>query len=210
MASAKNMAVLTLNIITLYFAAKTKGITLCTGSTSSKSTILIRVMQNILKDLRMKTTRCSTARNYYGIWRKFNQFLIKLDDRPFTWERRVALYGAYLVSKGTQSSTIKSYFSAIKRILFDGINYQFSDNNMLLASIAKACHFKNDKVQTRLPITKNLLEQILFEVEQMFHTQVYLSILFKAVFTISFMGYLESVKSPNSIIPPKLRTSTLV
>ena len=83
------------------------------------SSISSKQMCNILEKLKCQTTRKSTSDNYYSIWRKFNQFLIKLDRKPQTWERRVALYGAYLVDIGTQSSTIKSYFSAIKKILWD-------------------------------------------------------------------------------------------
>ena len=64
-------------------------------------------------------------------------------------------------------------------------------NAMLLALITKACKLKNDRVQTRLPIFRNLLELILFEIEQIFCTQVYLSILFKTVFVISFYGLLR-------------------
>ena len=65
---------------------------------STSSSISVRHMQEILDNLR--TTRESTARNYYGIWKNFNKFVVCLDAKPKTWERRVALYGAYLVDKG--------------------------------------------------------------------------------------------------------------
>ena len=110
-------------------------------------------MENILESLKMHTTRESTAKNYFNIWTNFNKFIVKLDKKPTTWERRVALYGAYLVQSGAQSATVKSYFSAIKKILYSTISYKLSEDTMLLNSIAKACKLVNDRVTTRLPIS---------------------------------------------------------
>ena len=110
-------------------------------------------MELILDRLRSKTTRNTTVKNYYQIWCQFNKFVIRLDQKPTTWEDRLALYGAYLVDKGTQSSTLKSYFSAIKKILEMNeyefkmktllLNTERSQNTVLLAStqaVYKALH----------------------------------------------------------------------
>ena len=148
----------------------------------------------------MKTTRDSTAKNYYGIWKKFNCFVVKLDRKPKSWERKVALYGAYLVDNGIQSSTIKSYFSAIKKILWEGLSYEFNDSHMLLASIAKACRIKNDKVYTRLPILVGMLDLILNQIGKMFENQVYLKTLYRTIFSFAFYGLLrigEIAESPH-------------
>ena len=95
---------------------------------------------------------------------------------------------------GLQSSTIKSYISAIKRILLDD-GYQWEYNKMLLTAITKACKLKNDRVQVRLPIGFGLLELILFEVRRYFCTrnrnQPYLIILYQALFAMGYYGMLR-------------------
>ena len=58
--------------------------------------------------------RPSMSQNYLSVWRQFNKFVIKLDIKPQTWEEKVSLFLAQLVDSGAQSSTIKSYVSAIK------------------------------------------------------------------------------------------------
>ena len=70
-------------------------------------------------------TRKSTTDNYLGIWRSLNKFSLNLDDRlTGSWEEKTALFGAYLVECGIQSSTLKSYFSAIKHVLkLDGYEW---------------------------------------------------------------------------------------
>ena len=85
-------------------------------------------MEAILNSLKTKQHRASMSANYYAIWKKFNTFLITLDARPPDWEQRLALYCAYLVEiDKLQSSTIKSYISAIKAVLkSDGYNWNDS------------------------------------------------------------------------------------
>ena len=145
-------------------------------------------MKSILEKLRQRTKRCTTEANYFGIWRNFNSFVIKLDRKPKLWEDRICLYMAYLINKGLQSATIKSYYSAIKCVLRED-NYLVDDNKVLLTSLSKACRIKNDKVQTRLPIRKNLLEMLLFEVERRFGgNQPYLETLYKTLFLLAYYG----------------------
>ena len=82
----------------------------------------------MLERLRNKQTRDSTTKTYLSVWRQLNKFVISLDYKTdLSWEQRTVLFGAYLVDKGIQSSTLKSYFSAIKHILKqDG--YDWNDN----------------------------------------------------------------------------------
>ena len=77
------------------------------------------------------------------VWRKFNQFLLRLDYIPKNWESRMSLFGAYLFDQGVQSSTLKSYYSAIKSTLVDD-GYKWSDDIVVLHSLTKACKKKND------------------------------------------------------------------
>ena len=136
----------------------------------------------------------STTNNYLGIWRNLNKFLLSLDNKLLgSWEEKTALFGAYLVDNGIQSSTLKSYFSAIKHVLkLDG--YNWDDNRVLLSSLVRSCKLENDKVKTRLPIQKGLLEIILFEVERKYggkSPQPYLIILYKAIFSLAYYGMLR-------------------
>ena len=145
-------------------------------------------MEIILNNFRYNSKRSSTKANYFSIWRNFNSFLIKLDRKPKTWEERICLFAAYLIDQGLQSSTLKSYYSAIKAILRED-GYIVDDNKVLLTSLAKACRLINDKVHTRLPIRKQLLEMILFEIQRTYSfTQPYLEILYKTIFIIGYYG----------------------
>ena len=123
-----------------------------------------------------------------------NKFLIRLDyhDQSLSWEERTALFGAYLVESGVQSSTLKSYFSAIKHILkLDG--YEWNDKKALLSSLVKGCQIENDRLKIRLPIQKALLELLLFELERYFgdEGQFYLECMYKAMFCLAYYGMLR-------------------
>ena len=144
-------------------------------------------MEGVLERLKSRRNRESTRANYLAIWRSFNVFLIKLDRKPDTWEERLSLFGAYLVNKGLQSSTIKSYFSAIKCILFDD-GYECDGTKMLLNTLIKACKLANDRVKTRLPIQIRLMEILLFELQRIFDNQPYLELLYKTMVIVAYYG----------------------
>ena len=147
-------------------------------------------MENILNRLKANANRQGTVRNYHSIWRNFNDFVIRLDRKPKTWEDRTSLFLAFMTEKGAKSATVKSYKSAIKNVLVND-GYEWDDGKILLNAITKACRLKNDIVQTRLPISRNLLELILFEVQRKFINQPYLECLYKAMFLLSFYGLLR-------------------
>ena len=137
--------------------------------------------------LQLQQRRSSTARNYFTIWRAFNNFLVRLDRLPKFWEDRVALYCMYLTEAGAQSQTIKSYISAIKSILKDD-KYKWKEERVILSTLTRACKMINDTVRTILPIYCSLLETILFEVECHFKEQPYLSVLYKSLFALGYYG----------------------
>ena len=161
------------------------------GSVSSESSkISAKHMNNIIDRLMCQQTRESTSKTYLSIWHQFNMFLIRLDHRPRSWEDRTTLFVGYLVEKGYQSSTVKSYVSAIKKmLLIDG--YRWNDKAVLLSSLTRACRLKNDSVRTRLPIQCGLLEMILFEVQRSFGTQPYLQTMYKALFGLGYYGLMR-------------------
>ena len=136
------------------------------------------------------------------MWNKFNQFIIKLDRIPKSWEERTCLYCTYLICiKSRKSSTVKSYISAIKCVLRrDG--YIWEDNKLLLNTITKSCKLKNDKVKTRLPIQLGLLDLIMYSIRRKYHDQPFLESLYITAYLFAYYGLMrvgELADSPHSL-----------
>ena len=161
------------------------------GSGSTTSRVSTRRMQLLVESLLSQQTRKSTIQTYCRIWHKFNQFLLSLDVLPKTWEQCTTLYIAFLIDEGKQSSSVKTYVSAIKKlVMLDG--YKWRDEEVLLTSLTKACRIINGKVHTQLPVHYKLLELVLFELPRLFKTeQQYLVILYRALFAFSYYGMLR-------------------
>ena len=158
------------------------------STVTSSTTISTADMQAIVERLRGEGNRSSTRMNYYTIWKKFNQFVIKLDFKPDSWEERLVLFVGYLVQNKRKSSTIKSYISAIRSVLRDD-GENLCENKYLLTSLTKACRYVNDQVRTRLPIRKPLLMLILEAIDSIFTgEQPYLSQLYKTLFSTCYYG----------------------
>ena len=143
-----------------------------------------------MENLRSKCVRDSMAKNYFGIWRNFNKFLIRLDSKPPSWEEKVALYCTYMIENGSQSSTVKSYVSAIKRTLKND-GYEWCDNKLLFEALVKACKLRNDHVTYRFPIRVGLLELLLFETERLYSKQSYLVIMYQALLGLGYYGLMR-------------------
>ena len=161
-------------------------------SSFDSSTISVAKMELVLDSLKSQQVRPSTLKNYMAVWREFNKFLLRLDDcsRVNTWEKRLVIYGTYLVEQGAQSQTIKSYFSAIKFILkSDG--YTWNDDEAQLKVITKSCEIINDRIKIRLPIRVHLLEQILFEEQRKFTTQPFIQSMYKTLFCTAYYGMMR-------------------
>ena len=92
-----------------------------------------------------------------------------------------------LVQSCVQSSTLKSYVSAIKTTLVDD-GYLWDDNKLILNTLTHACKAINDRVTTRLPIHKGLVELILFEIKRMFTDQPVLETMYTAWFLLAYYG----------------------
>ena len=129
-------------------------------------------MERLVDKLRRSQHRWSTKRNYYFIWTKFNEFFIKLDRKPQSWEERLVLFVSYLIDKNRKSSTIKSYISAIKAILQED-DIVLNEDRYLLTSLTRACRLKNDRVRTHLPLQKGMLNLILEKTEEYFLKTVF-------------------------------------
>ena len=163
---------------------------ICDGDHTSKSTssaISTASIRHIVERLKMDRVRDTTKNNYYGIWRSFNEFFIKLDLKPETWEERMVLYAGYLADNQQKSATIKSYMSAIKSVLKDD-GVEICEDRFLLTSITRACGYKNDRITTRLPIQKGILNILLNNLFQIFQDQPYLLALYQALFITAYFG----------------------
>ena len=100
------------------------------------------------------------------------------------------LYGTHLVEMGTQSSTIKSYFSAIKHVLrCDG--YEWSDDKAALSVTTKCCRIINDRVRVRLPVLRRLLDIMIYELRKQLMLQPYLLALYQALFLLAYYGVMR-------------------
>ena len=144
-------------------------------------------MMQVIESLKNKRNRMSTNNNYYKIWKLFNQFLIRLDVMPCRWEDRAVLFCAHLIDNGRQSSTVRSYLSAIKCVLQND-NYQLVESHVILSTLTRACRLVNDRVHTRLPIKLGLLEMILFEINRRYSTQPYLQAMYSTLFALAYYG----------------------
>ena len=149
----------------------------------------MKAIQDIVNKLKMDKYQDSMKLTYYRVWKSFNQFFIKLDSKPRNWEDRITLFAAYLINEGRQSSTVKSYVSAIKAVLLDN-HIQVEEDVYLLNSLTKACKLHYDVVNVRMPISKNILNIILKAVEFHFSetSQMYLMKLYIALFATSCYG----------------------
>ena len=149
-------------------------------------------MQQIVNNLKTQGVKNSTMRCYYSAWKSFNHFFIRLDTKPETWEERLILFIGYLIQENKQSQTIRSYVSAIKKVLRDD-DIILNENKLLITSLTKACKVKNDQIRTRLPIRKGMLRIILRTTDNFFETanQPFLSILYKALFSTAYFGLLR-------------------
>ena len=174
--------------------------------TSSVSSISTKNLEIYVTKLKNNRNRESTKRNYYTVWRTFNEFFIKLDRKPKSWEDRLILFVGYLISRNRKSSTIKSYVSAIKSVLAqDGVF--LSEDRFLLTSLTKACKLVNDKVRTRLPIQKGMLNIIIKNCQEFYNkrSQPYLATLYSALLMTGYFGLLRVGELTSGEHPIKAR-----
>ena len=105
-----------------------------------------------------RTNVPSTNKTYHKIWTKFNKFVIRLDTKPKNWEHAVTLYSLFMVKQGAKSATLKTYVSAIKKVLVND-GYEWDGSKILLTSLTRMCRLNNDQAFIRLPIQVGLLDR---------------------------------------------------
>ena len=159
---------------------------------SSDTSISTASLNMIIDKLKNDQHRNTTKKSYYNIWKGFNQFFVRLDEKPNSWEDRLILFVGHLIQKSRKSTTIRSYVSAIRAVLAaDGIT--LNENKFLLSSLTRACKLTNDKVKIRLPIQKGMLSILVKEVDDYYSqkSQPFLATLYSAMFTAAFYGMLR-------------------
>ena len=190
MADIKDLA--KAHLIKLLIAEIKKNRTKRCDASSKSSTISTTISTSSIEDVidRLKYQRVceSTKKNYQSVWKTFNEFFIKLDRKPRKWEDRILLFVGYLIdTKKAKSQTIKSYLSAICATLKNE-DVELDENLFMLNSLTRACQLQNDTYRVRLPIQKPLLRWIIKTTKEMFESQPYLSILYRALFSAAYFG----------------------
>ena len=168
---------------------KSNGSTRSVTTASTSTTISTCEMERIVDKLNSQRHKSTTRNNYYKIWKLFNNFYLRLDQKPGNWEDRLTLFVAYMIENKKQSATVKSYISAIKSVLReDGLKVH--EDSFLLSSLTRACRLNNDQIRTQLPIHKGLLGIILAEVQRIYHklNQPYLSLLYQTLLITACYG----------------------
>ena len=68
-----------------------------------------------------------------------------------------------------------------------------NENKYLITSLTRACSIKNDKIKTRLPLQKGMVNLIVNETDKYFEKehQHYLGCLYRALFAASYYGMLR-------------------
>ena len=133
-----------------------------------------------------------TDENYLAIWRVFNKFFIRLDNKPDHWEDQLALFIAHKINEEGHSKSVMSYISAIKSVLqSEGIFLE--DYSYRLSALISACKVHNDVLTVCLPIRRKLMNMILDKIQQWFidEGQLYLAKLYRAMVAIAYYGLLR-------------------
>ena len=174
------------------------------SSTTMALSISTAAVQDVVERLKFYQHRSSTRHNYYGIWKNFNDFFIKLDNKPDLWEDRITLFVAYLIDNNRKSTTVRSYISTLQAIL-KLVGVKLNQDSVLLGSLTRACKLCNDQVSIRLPVRRGLLGMLIGAVDILYgsnNCQPYLSVMYKALFSTAYFGLFrvgELMMSPHVV-----------
>ena len=80
----------------------------------------------------------STNATYYNLCKNFNEFFIRLDKKPESWEDRLALFLNHLTVEERNSETLRSCISAVRNVLSaEGI--ELNKDSYRLSVLIKTC-----------------------------------------------------------------------
>ena len=153
------------------------------------TTISTAVINNIINCLKNERNRDSTRKNYHAIWKIFSRFYLSLDNKPDSWEDCLVLFTGYLITKNRKVATVRSYISAIKTVLKED-DIVISEDRFLLNSLVKASRLCNNHVRIRFPVQKQLVHELLRQIDRQFTEamQPYAQKLFMAMISTTYYG----------------------
>lgn len=136
---------------------------------SGASRYSVEFFNSILESINQSALKPKTKKLYHTVWVSFNQFLLKFNRLPRTWEEKILLFVTHLADSGKKPSTIKSYVSAIKnKLKTDGT--EIDDQRVELTAIIRAVKLKDNRIFVRLPINKRILAVLLDQADLFFWT----------------------------------------
>ena len=141
----------------------------------------IRLIIEMLKSQRHRST---TRANYYAVWKVFNNFIIRLDCKPKSWEDRLTLFVGHLVQSQRKSTTVKSTIRAV----LQEVNVELQEDRFLITALTKACRLRNDVINVKLPIQKAMLAVLLKKLQETYSTQPYLRDIYRALLSTAYFG----------------------
>lgn len=162
-------------------------------STEYRTVYSMEQYKHILMMIKGMRLRIKTRKMYRSRWIAFNKFLQQFDVMPDTWEERLHIYAAHLIDNKKQSSTVRTYLTAIKQILRLA-DIEVQEDKYLLASLIKACKLRNDHLYIRMPIQLPLLRVLLRKTHEYYHEQkgqIYLATMLKAMFAMAYYGLMR-------------------
>lgn len=171
---------------------------------SGSSRYSIEFFNSILESINQSALKPKTKKLYHTVWVSFNQFLLKFNRLPRSWEEKILLFVTHLADSGKKPSTIKSYVSAIKnKLKTDGT--EIDDQRVELTAIIRAVKLKDNRIFVRLPINKRILAVILDQADVFFGNQVYLKRLYKAMLILGYFALLRVGEITSGDYPIKAR-----
>lgn len=173
------------------------------GQPASDSSISTDWLEMAFERLKGGDLKPSTRNKYHQIHNNFNKFVGDLTRKPDNWEDKIHLYFTYLAETGKHENTLKSYLSAIKKVLTTEGESLKNLDNVALASIIKSCKYRNNEVIHRMPINYFMLLTLLDAADSFFDQQPYLATLYKAMFSAAYYGLLrvgEITKGPHAVL----------
>ena len=151
-------------------------------------------LTQVSERLRLEQHKPTTCHTYHDVWVNLNDFLIKLDKRPDSWDDRLALFMAELREENKPGTTVSSYVLAV-RVVLKSNGIEMKENIILLSLLIRSCKVNNkSETSLRLMTQRALLNLMIDKIEHRFISecnQNYLSKLHMAILVTNYYGLLR-------------------
>ena len=147
---------------------------------------------SLIELLVMKSLAPATQRQYSRVLTHFKDFHLLKHGKPPQFpvsQSTVSQYVIYLFRSDLAAASIQSYMSAISFI--HKINeWPDPTQSFFLKKLLKGIHNMKGRVDCRLPITKDILHQIVLSTDQVLHSYMK-ALLCRAMFLLAFHAFLR-------------------